>query len=678
MDRVLELLASHRLVTLTGVGGCGKTRLALAVAAELVSDVADGVFFVELAPVTDPTRVPEVIASTAGLSLAAGLDRAGVARFLAGQDVVLVLDNCEHLLDEVAAFVGELLAAGSRGRVLVTSREALDVPGEQNHRVSSLDEGSSLALLVERAAEASDGFRLAVDDETAAVELCRRLDGMPLALELAAAHLAHVTPAELLQRLDDRFQLLVGGARRHRQRQQTLQTVMEWSWELLDDDERRVLAALSVFAGGWTLDAADDFCAGLSDRPAAMLLRSLTAKSLVESRRTGRRQRYRMLETVRLFAQHKLVDMGLAHGVREAHRDFFVHWMNTTPLEKRLWWLPWIHDCLDELDNLAQAFEWSVDHHELPQAVTLLVSTAGAMHMVVGMHQQFRWAQTLVAHELNHADRVAVLTAGVVAAVGVGDHMAMEAWGAEAEQLLDQAEPALACFLLQWRASAAVIRQPERAAHLLDAADVAARRTGSPLASGYIAAWRLAAELCTPAGRQVRPRWAPAAFGGHDSVGWSCAAAMGIFHEARLGDLAAAEALLHATLSEYAHPLDEIGTHALCQALAGDPAHALAEARAVLDRAAQTTDVDWHAEMALTIAIAYFRGGDPERALIYLEALRRAPLWYPILYDFRRDFAERARAQLDDDVAAQAQLDGRTTTVEAILDHELRSPSPAV
>ncbi len=183
-----------------------------------------------------------------------------------------MLDNCEHLLDEVAGFVEDVLDGGPNARILVTSREALGIPGEQGHRLPSLDDKSSLALLVARATEASDSFRLGRGDEIGAVELCRQLDGMPLALELAAPHLVYLSPAELLQRLDDRFQLLVGSARGNRQRQQTLQTVMEWSWDLLSEDERRVLASLSVFVGGWTLDAAEGVARGLAGAPVAALL----------------------------------------------------------------------------------------------------------------------------------------------------------------------------------------------------------------------------------------------------------------------------------------------------------------------------------------------------------------------------------------------------------------------
>ena len=248
----------------------------------------------------------------------------------------------------------------------------------------------------------------------------------------------------------------------------------------------------------------------------------------------------------------------------------------------------------------------------------------------------------------------------------------MEAWGAQAEQLLEWAEPTLACFLLQWRATLTVIRDPERAALLYDAAELPASQAESPLGAGYVAAWRLHAELCTPQGRLARPSWAPSAFGGSNSMGWSCAASTGIYHEARLGNLAVAEELLESSSTEYDHPLDQIGTHALCQALAGDPERAITEARAVVDYASQRSDILWRGEMALAISLARFRSGDVERAFTYLEALRRAPLMFPILFDIRRDFAERARVRIDDDVVEQAGLTARTLTVEAILDREFR------
>ena len=318
--RVVELVHAHRLVTLTGIGGCGKTRLSLAVAAELGDQFADGAYLVELAAVADPERVPEVVAEVLGVRVASGSKPrehlVAVAAFLSRRDLLIVLDHCEHLLDAVADRAEELWSAGDDVYVLATSREALEIEGEQTHRVSSLAVGDgtgaaanpALELLLERAGEMHGGFGAEGEDRAAASEICARLDGLPLAIELAAAQLSHLGPRELLARLDTRFELLVGGRNRRRQRQQTLQAMMDWSWELLTTEEQHVLTCLSVFSGGWTIEAAEGVCGRLGYPSVATVLRSLVAKSLVEPRTGVRGNRYRLLETVRLFAQQKLLD----------------------------------------------------------------------------------------------------------------------------------------------------------------------------------------------------------------------------------------------------------------------------------------------------------------------------------------------------------------------------------
>jgi hypothetical protein len=381
--------------------------------------------------------------------------------------------------------------------------------------------------------------------------------------------------------------------------------------------------------------------------------------------------------------------MDLAEGLRAGHRDWFVEWVQATPIDQRLWSMPWIHQCADELDNLHAAFDWSMDHNEVAPAVALLLSTAGALHCLLGSEQGYRCARRLLDGEfdadLDERDRVAVLAAGLTAAIGIGDHVNMEAWGAQAEQLIEFAEPCVAIFALCWRAAAAVIRAPDRAAALYAAAGDKAARAGSTLATGYVAAWRMAAELCTPDGRSARPSVAASDYGGTESLGWGCAVTMNYFHEARLGHRAEAEALLREVSQlESRRPLNTnsvraliswegSGDRAVILALAGDFDSTLLCARSVLHEVDRTSDVDWHAEMVLAVAIAYFRAGDLARALTYLEVLRRAPMMYPILYDFRRDFADQARNQLDDDVIAAATTLARALDVEAILDRELRT-----
>jgi predicted ATPase len=297
---VAKLLRDHRLVTLTGVGGCGKTRLALAVASELVEAIDDGVYLVELAPVTgENARVADVVADAVDVSVRDADDPHRrlelVSSFLARRSLLLVLDNCEHLLDAVADLVEQLLMSGSKVRVLATSREPLAVDGEQVHHVRPLPVGGdgggpAVDLFVERAAEIDDEVVITADDRAVIAEICRQLDGLPLAIELAAAQLQILSPVELLGRLEQRFDLLSGGRSRRRQRQETLTAVMDSSWALLTDEEQRVLATLSVFSGSWTLAAAEGVCGPVSNG-----LRALVTKSLIEPT-TGRPQtRFRML-----------------------------------------------------------------------------------------------------------------------------------------------------------------------------------------------------------------------------------------------------------------------------------------------------------------------------------------------------------------------------------------------
>ena len=676
LRRVVEMLHGHRLVTLAGAGGCGKTRLAVAAAAEVVDQFEDGVFLVELTSVVDPEQVSDVIASTLGLSLAGGAALDRVARFLANQELLLVVDNCEHMLDEVGSFVHALLRAGSSARVLATSREPLGVDGEQLHRVSSLDSTSALALLVERATAASDQFRLAEEDERDALELCEQLDGMPLAIELAAGNLVHLTPRELLRRLDRRFELLVGGPRQHRGRQQTLQAVMDWSWDGLERDEQIVLSVLSDCHGGWTLDAAEGICSDLVTTPVTTVLRALTAKSLVNPTRMASGTRYRMLETVRLFGQQKLVDLDLSERAHRAHSAWYAEWACATPLDERLFWQPWIRQCVDELDNLHAAFNWAIEAGQLADAVTLHAAIAGPINWMVAAESGYRWAQLLLERELDPPDEVVVLMTGTMAAVCVGDHAAMETWGAQAEERVELADPCLAALIFVYRAAIAVVPNPDRARRLFGAAQHAAERSGSRLAAGYVKGWQLHFDLCTPEGRAVPHIWSAADYGGTESVGWETAAAAATIHEARLGNLAKAEelcAVYEAYRRESGYGRGASLAHeTLMMALAAEPSVAMATARAALRDLDRTSDVVCHPEMVLAVAIAYARSGDRVRALTYLDVVRRSAMFFFIHYDLRRDFAHEVRSGLDATAIAQAQAASASLDVEQILDRELR------
>ena len=342
ISEVRALVKSDRLVTLAGAGGAGKTRLGLQVAAELLDGSGDGVWLVELAAVTDEDAVPAAISQALRLAAQPGLPALeALLDALAPQDVLIVVDNCEHLIGGCAKTAEAIVRRCPRVRLLATSREPLGIGGEVIYRVPSLslpdpgdadagtpESSDAVALLAERAR--AHGVALSVDEQAGpvAVSVCRRLDGMPLAIELAAARLRSMSLAELHDRLDQRFRLLTGGSRTALERQQTLRATVAWSYSLLTGAEQLLLGRLSVFAGGFGLDAAEAVCGsgGLDVLDVAALLGSLVDKSLVVAEPASTALRYRLLETIRLFAAERLVEAGdeQAAAVAAAHCAHFL------------------------------------------------------------------------------------------------------------------------------------------------------------------------------------------------------------------------------------------------------------------------------------------------------------------------------------------------------------------
>ena len=339
LAEVAELVAAvrtHRLVTLTGVGGVGKTRLAVHVARELVPEFDNGVWLVELASVGDPNAVPDAVAAALGVVPQHGMTVTdSIATAFAGRKMLMVLDNCEHVLDAVATLVDGLLSRCSTLRMLVTSRERLRVSGEVVYRVPTLavpppGENApqaiicceSVELLVDRARAQLPTFVLGDGDAPVAATLCRRLDGIPLAIELAAARLSSMGLADVERRLDDRFRLLTAGSRSALPRQQTLLATIDWSYGLLLAQEKKLLARLSVFQGGWTLPCAEEVATrtGLDRSAFAELHGNLVDKSLVQMDPIAGALRYRLLEAVREYATAKLADEPAAvNRARVAH-----------------------------------------------------------------------------------------------------------------------------------------------------------------------------------------------------------------------------------------------------------------------------------------------------------------------------------------------------------------------
>ncbi|MHA5051560.1 AfsR/SARP family transcriptional regulator [Streptomyces sp. SD15] len=346
IDTIRSDLASARLVTLLGPGGAGKTRLSQEAAEAVAYAARDGVWLAELAPVDDPEAVPEAVLTAvgaretvlrgAGAEEMRAVDRhddplSRLAEHCARRRMLLILDNCEHVVDAAAHLVEELLERCPELTVLATSREPLGVPGELLRPVEPLPQPFALRLFADRGASARPGFRIE-DDPDAVAEICRRLDGLPLAIELAAARLRMLTPRQIADRLDDRFRLLTSGSRTVLPRQQTLRAVVDWSWDLLDEDERDVLRRLSVFAGGCDLAAAEAVCG-----PAVLeALGSLVDKSLVvaaPSNDAG--MRYRLLETVGEYAGERLDEAGQRAAAERAHLTYYRELARTTDPQLR-------------------------------------------------------------------------------------------------------------------------------------------------------------------------------------------------------------------------------------------------------------------------------------------------------------------------------------------------------
>ena len=375
MDDVRTLLEDNRLVNLTGAGGAGKTRLAVEIAARFGADFPDGVYYVDLAPVTHSDVVPVAVARALGLPDQPGRSTVdSVIRALGDRRVLMVVDNCEHLLEPSASVVNELLGACPALRLLVTSREPLGVSGEVTFLVPSLSIGDeAIDLFGDRARRIRPDFAVTESNSASVEEICRRLDGMPLAIELAAARVRALSLDDILGSLHDRFRLLTGGARTAVRRQQTLRASVDWSHALLTEPERVLFRRLAVFFGGFDLDAAQAV-AGTTEVQRYQVLDQLTLlvdKSLVVAENTSGRTRYRLLETVRQYALEKLGESGEADDVRVRHREHFMVVADVLNYPGRPGYRERLERTDVEIDNLRSAFGWSLENGETETALRL-------------------------------------------------------------------------------------------------------------------------------------------------------------------------------------------------------------------------------------------------------------------------------------------------------------------
>jgi predicted ATPase/DNA-binding winged helix-turn-helix (wHTH) protein len=370
-----RLLAQARLLTLTGIGGCGKTRLALKLAQQLLARFPDGVWFVDLAPLCEAERVVSACAAALELDLggsgAPPVER--LAAHLCGREALIVLDNCEQVRDGAAALADAVLGRPGRSRILATSRVALAVAGEQLYPVPPLilpatadvqavRDAEAVRVFVDRARLAQPDFDVDAGNAAAVAEICRRLDGIALAIELAAARVAMLPAGEIAARLHDRFRLLAAGgpavAHRH-----TLEATMQWSCDQLEPAESHMLCVLSVFAGGWTLQAAMALAQAADECEALAQLTALHDRSLIAvDRGTGSRPRYRMLETVREYAQRRLLERGQAEAARQRHAEYFLALAEqAAPQLSGAQQSAWMAALRDEQENLVAALGWCCD-----------------------------------------------------------------------------------------------------------------------------------------------------------------------------------------------------------------------------------------------------------------------------------------------------------------------------
>jgi non-specific serine/threonine protein kinase len=398
LTHVRRLLESSRLLTLVGFGGIGKTRLALQVAKDVANEYPDGIWLVQLAPVTDGALVPWTVAAVLGVSEQPGRTIGlSLAERIADGRALLIVDNCEHLLLTCAALSKELLQSCPSLRVLATSRQALGVDGETVFSVpgmvlpdsaagtdiDALRQVEAIRLFVDRATAVAPDFRLSQANAAAVAESCRQLDGIPLAIELAATRLKLLGPEQLAARLGDRLQLLIGGSRTAPERHQTLRATLDWSYELLSGPERTLIRRLAAFNKGWTLAAAEYVASGddVASAQVLGLLEQLLDKSLVAiEHRTPQQVRFRFLETIRQYAWERLSDCGEVESVRRRHLAWCLQLAQD--VQPPGMHHPWhAHDTLQEQENLRAALLWAIDQGDVEAGLRVAVVLAHIWYM---------------------------------------------------------------------------------------------------------------------------------------------------------------------------------------------------------------------------------------------------------------------------------------------------------
>ncbi|MFJ4650734.1 LuxR C-terminal-related transcriptional regulator [Nocardia sp. NPDC088792] len=427
MATAKRLLPTTRVLTLLGPGGMGKTRLSRQIGQLVARAFPDGIWLVELADLQDPSLVTLTVAEALNLRDESTAPLPRLTEFLADKRLLLILDNCEHLIEACAALVGRIIATTPDVRVLATSREVLGIPGEQVMPVPPLavpeeaEDGDALQLFVERASAANPGFRTTPANRAVLAEICRRLEGMPLALELAALRLRMFTPEQILDRLDDTMGLLSAGPRTAPERQQTIEGAIRWSYNLCTPAEQLLWEQLSVFAGGYDIDAAEAVC----ELGAASLMEALTGlvdKSVVMLRFDGMVARYSMLEPIRQFAADRLAERGAAQAVRARHREYY---RQLAMRGQTAYWtdedVAWFRDLSREHANLRAALRSGLADEPLPTLATVTVLRPFWEHNRF-LSEGFRWLTEALEHNPEATpERAKALSSAASLAALLGD-----------------------------------------------------------------------------------------------------------------------------------------------------------------------------------------------------------------------------------------------------------------
>ncbi|HEX5849247.1 MAG TPA: LuxR C-terminal-related transcriptional regulator [Rubrobacter sp.] len=456
MAEVATMLQEHRLLTLTGPGGSGKTRLALAVASRAVEGYSDGVWLAELAPLSDPDLVPQAVASVLDVREVSGTLLVDSLRTQIGsREILLILDNCEHVIDACASLAEGLLGHCQNLRILATSREVLGIVGETLFAVpplslpdprrlpspESLTSYEAARLFVERARAVRPDFELTGDNAMAVAQICYRLDGIPLAIELAAARVRVLSVGQISTRLDESFRFLTVSGRTALARQRTLAATIDWSHELLSEREKVLFRRLSVFAGGWTLEAAEAVCngEGVEREDVLDLLASLVDKSLVLVEKREAAIRYRLLETVRQYGWELLKESGEVPATQHAHGRYFLQLAEESEPELRGGQQGrWI-EYLDEHDNFRAAISWSLEHGEAGLGLRLAASLGEFWYLSGHLEEGRRWLEAALAQGGGEPEAVRVK-----ALTWAGAMRWITRDQADYERLVDNGEEALA------------------------------------------------------------------------------------------------------------------------------------------------------------------------------------------------------------------------------------------